>query len=55
VVAQYAEVLRRSPWANNTTLALINAHANRLAGLLPGDGDVLEFAQLTQRAWQLGW
>jgi Ca-activated chloride channel family protein len=55
VVAQYAEVLRRSPWAGGATLALINAHANRLVELIPGDGDVLEFAQLTQRAWQLGW
>ncbi|MGQ0600571.1 MAG: YfbK domain-containing protein [Anaerolineales bacterium] len=55
VVAQYAEVLRRSPWANGTPLALISAHAQRLNTLLPYDGEVAEFARLTQRAWELGW
>ena len=55
VVAQYAEVLRRSPWANGTPLALISAHAQRLNTLLPYDGEVAEFARLTQRAMELGW
>jgi Ca-activated chloride channel family protein len=55
VVAQYAEVLRRSPWAQGTPLALISAHAQRVYSLLPNDGDVAELARLTQRAWQLGW
>jgi Ca-activated chloride channel family protein len=55
VVAQYAEVLRRSPWANGTPLSLISAHAQRLTTLLPYDGEIAEFARLTQRAWQLGW
>jgi Ca-activated chloride channel family protein len=54
-VAQYAEVLRRSPWAQASTLRQVSQYAARLAELLPGDPDVLEFAQLTARASQLGW
>lgn len=54
-VAQYAELLRRSPWASGSSLAQVNAAAWRLVSLLPNDVDVAEFAQLTQRAVQLGW
>jgi Ca-activated chloride channel family protein len=49
-VAQYAEVLRGSPWSAGTTLGTISAFTGRLAQLLPGDPDVQEFAQLTARA-----
>lgn len=54
-VAQYAELLRRSPWARNSSLSHVSNYAARLVELLPGDPDVLEFAQLVQRALQLGW
>ncbi len=54
-VAQYAEVLRRSPWAQASTLRQVSQYATRLTELLPGDADVLEFAQLTAQASQLGW
>ncbi len=54
-VVQYAEILRRSPWARESNLGQVSAQAGRLAELLPGDADVAEFAQLTYRAWQLGW
>jgi Ca-activated chloride channel family protein len=50
VLAQYAEVLRGNPWGQETTLASLAAHAQRLVALLPGDADVAEFAQLVARA-----
>ena len=53
VVAQYAEVLRRSPWADGTTINQILDHAVRLAGLLPEDPQVAEFASLVSRATQI--
>ncbi|MBI4768890.1 MAG: von Willebrand factor type A domain-containing protein [Chloroflexi bacterium] len=56
VVAQYAEVLRRSPWADDTTLSDLRVRAERLAAQLPQDPDVAEFAALVARASQLsGW
>lgn len=54
-VAQYAELLRRSPWSAGSSLAQVSALASRLAEMLPEDADVQEFAQLAYRAWQLGW
>jgi len=53
VVAQYAEVLRHSPWAAGTSLRDILGHAARLAEALPGDPDVSEFAGLVSRAMQI--
>jgi Ca-activated chloride channel family protein len=52
-VAQYAEVLRHSPWSAGTGLYTLSAHADRLVMLLPGDPEVGEFAQLVARAWQI--
>ncbi|HLA41561.1 MAG TPA: YfbK domain-containing protein, partial [Candidatus Glassbacteria bacterium] len=52
VVAQYAELLRRSPWAEGATFGQILAHASRLAEAMPGDSDVAEFVQLVYRARQ---
>jgi len=49
VVAQYAEVLRYSPDAAETTLSDLRVRAERLAVQLPGDPDVAEFAQLVER------
>jgi Ca-activated chloride channel homolog len=53
VVAQYAELLRHSYWAGDTTYAQLSAYAQRLAGQLAYDEDVAEFAGLVTRASQL--
>ena len=53
VVAQYAELLRHSPWAQGTTFSQLLNHAARLSELLPGDPDLVEFASLTSRASQI--
>jgi Ca-activated chloride channel family protein len=53
VVAQYAEVLRFSPWAAGVSIHQILDQAVRLSGLLPGDADVAEFVSLVSRAAQI--
>jgi Ca-activated chloride channel family protein len=53
VVAQFAEVLRGSPWAGYTSLHSIGQYANRLVDRIPGDNDVSEFANLVARAARL--
>ncbi|MCP4358715.1 MAG: DUF3520 domain-containing protein, partial [Chloroflexi bacterium] len=53
VVAQYAEVLRNSPWATGTTLAQLSEYAGQLVYLLPGEQDVEQFANLVARANQI--
>ena len=50
VVAEYAEVLRESYWAQDSSLAEVAAEASRVLRLLPQDPDVVEFAALTARA-----
>ncbi len=45
-VAQFAELLRRSPWANDTTFAELHDRAIQLADRLPDDPNVAEFANL---------
>jgi Ca-activated chloride channel homolog len=52
-VAQYAEVLRGSPWADGTSINQILDHAVRLGGLLPEDQQVTEFVSLVSRAAQI--
>jgi Ca-activated chloride channel homolog len=52
-VAQYAELLRGSPWAVGSSLPQVASHALRLSELLPYDPDVQEFATLVTRASQL--
>jgi Ca-activated chloride channel family protein len=52
VTAQYAEVLRHSPWAQDTTLEELASHARRLATELPWDEDVVEFSELVAQASQ---
>lgn len=54
-VAQYAELLRHSPWAYGSSLGQVNGYARQLTGPLGEDPDVSEFARLTQRAMELGW
>ena len=53
VVAQYAEMLRFSPWVGRASIQQILGHAVRLAGMLPGDMQVAEFASLVSRATQI--
>lgn len=52
-VAQYAELLRHSPWAQGTSFYDLLHHAARLSELLSGDPDVIEFASLVSRAAQI--
>lgn len=53
VVAQYAEVLRRSPWAQGTSLSDLYIRAARLSAQIPDDPDVAEFAGLVGRASEI--
>lgn len=48
-VAEYAEILRRSPYSRST-LNEVSSYAWNVARLLPQDADVQEFAQLVQKA-----
>jgi len=52
-VAQYAELLRRSPWAGQTSFGQLLSHAARLSELLPEDPDVGEFAYLVSLAQRI--
>jgi Ca-activated chloride channel family protein len=47
VVAEYAEILRRSPYTQ-TSLRQLNGYARALAAELNGDSDVQEFARLVE-------
>ena len=50
VVAEYAEVLRGSYWAQGNTLRGVLEEAERVAELLPNDPDVAEFVELVRLA-----
>jgi hypothetical protein len=52
VVAQYAELLRHSPWAAGTSASQLVEQAYRLSSLLWDDPEVVEFASLVSRASQ---
>jgi Ca-activated chloride channel family protein len=53
VVAQYAELLRLSPWAAGSSIGQVLQYAVRLSGMLPSDPDVSEFTTLVSRASQI--
>ena len=53
VVAEYAEVLRESYWAQDGSLERVASEARRVREALPGDIDVAEFVDLVTRAYQL--
>ena len=53
VVAEYAELLRESYWAQDGSLGQVAAEANRVRGLLSQDGDVVEFAALVDQAGRI--
>ena len=50
VVAEYAEILRDSYWAQEGSLQAVASHARRVQELLMDDPDVAEFADLVSRA-----
>jgi Ca-activated chloride channel family protein len=54
VVAQYADLLRHSPWAAGTSAQQLVNHAYRLSSLMWEDPEVVEFASLVSRASQIG-
>ena len=49
-VAQYAEVLRESYWAQHTTFNDVRYHADRVGDILRNDPEVTEFARLVNMA-----
>ena len=49
-VAQYAEVLRESYWAQHTTFDDVRYHADRVGDMLRNDPEVTEFAKLVSMA-----
>jgi Ca-activated chloride channel family protein len=53
IVAQYAELLRHSPWASGTSVQQLVDHAYRLSSTLWDDPEVVEFAGLVSRASQI--
>jgi Ca-activated chloride channel family protein len=50
VVAEYAEILRESYWAKDSSLEAVAWEAHRIAEYLPRDAEVAEFASLVERA-----
>jgi Ca-activated chloride channel family protein len=50
VVAEFAEILRESYWAQESSLEDVLAQARRVAEYLPGDPDVAEFVALLAQA-----
>jgi Ca-activated chloride channel family protein len=52
-VAEYAELLRQSPWAGRVSLSTLAGCAQRLVQLLLEDADVIEFASLVSAAARL--
>jgi Ca-activated chloride channel family protein len=53
VVTEYAEVLRHSYWAKDSSLEDVLTQARRVAEYFPGDEDVAEFLLLVERATTL--
>ena len=53
VVAEYAEILRQSYWAQEGSLSEVAAEAVRMVRMTPEDTDVAEFAVLTSWAEQI--
>jgi hypothetical protein len=50
VVAEYAEILRESYWAKESSLEDVVWEARRIAEYLPRDAEVAEFVSLVERA-----
>ena len=52
-VAEYAELLRQSPWTHVTSAAQVMPAAERIYGLVPQDPQVAEFFELVTSAAQI--
>jgi Ca-activated chloride channel family protein len=50
VVAEYAEILKKSYWAEESSLAYVYHEAIRVSEVLPRDEDMGEFMELIRRA-----
>ncbi|OGO32098.1 MAG: hypothetical protein A2Z16_01405 [Chloroflexi bacterium RBG_16_54_18] len=50
VAAQYAELLRFSPWAEGTSIGQLIDYVARISRELPGDSDISELVHLLERA-----
>jgi Ca-activated chloride channel family protein len=50
IVAQFAEILRDSPYAYRMSLSALTEYAYSLPGLIPDDPDVAEFVDLVYNA-----
>jgi Ca-activated chloride channel family protein len=53
VVAEYAEILKKSYWAEESSLAHVYHEAERVSEILPWDEDMGEFMELIRRASHL--
>ena len=53
VVAEYAEILRDSYWAQDSTLSNVLEEAYRISDQLPENKDVSEFVDLVRRASEI--
>ncbi len=53
IVAEYAEILRGSYWAQNSTLPAVLEEAQRVSQLLDRDAEVMAFVDLVTRAAQI--
>jgi Ca-activated chloride channel family protein len=53
VVAEYAEILRGSYWAQDSSAGDVLVQARRVSDLLPEDQDVSEFVELVRQANRL--
>jgi hypothetical protein len=53
IVAEYAEILKKSYWAEESSLAHVYHEAVRVNEILPRDEEMGEFMELIRRASQL--
>jgi Ca-activated chloride channel family protein len=53
VVAEYAEILKKSYWAEEGSLSHVYHEADRISELLPPDEEMGEFMELIRRAYHL--
>ena len=53
IVAEYAEILKKSYWAEESSLAYVYHEAIRVSEILPWDENMSEFMELIRRASQL--
>lgn len=54
LVAEFAEILRESYWAQDSTLPGMLEDVERVSNLLDEDADIIEFVEIVRRASQLG-